>query len=166
MKTSNKILTGFLVVIFIIPFLAASVLKKKIEKGEYKVVKTENRNALNVISGPLDTVRVLDIAASDPGLLHCKLIPADSMKYSYERYSATDTLTIYQKNDTLFIRHPSIMAKADKSKLYYLHVNVFLPRFDNLKVDGASVFIDTLPNPSGTFTVTLKNGGTVSGDRE
>lgn len=164
MTTSNKILIGFLVLVFTVPFIAASVLKSKVEKGEYKIVKQENTNPGMQISRALGSVKVVDVAAPDAGLLHCNLRHNDSARYEYFQERKDYTLSVYERNDTLFVRHPATVSKLDAPEQRYFEINIYLPRLDNLVLDGANAFVDSLPNPSGSFNVTLRNGGRVSND--
>lgn len=165
MKTSNKILLGLLIVVFTLPFLLASSLKSKIEKGEYTVEKNENEtNGGSMHSGSFTAYKVVKVVAPRPELLTCHLKLSDKMDYRYYNGDSKDSIMVFTSNDTLYIKYTiaKVTGEKNESREYNsFMINVNLPAFNNLVVDGAVVGIDSLPASSDNISVTLKNRGVI-----
>jgi hypothetical protein len=157
MKTSNKILLGLLVVIFTIPFLLAATLKSKINKGEYVVKKYENVPDGNMHTGSFTAFKVIKVVGPNPELLRCHLKLSDKMDYNYYSYKSDDSLQVFTSSDTLYVKYVGHDGKGQND----FEVNINLPSFTNLVVDGAVVIIDSLPSTLGNLNVILQNNGVI-----
>jgi len=159
MKTSNKILTGLLVVVFAVPLLLAASLSSKIKKGEFTVEKWENYRDEKVTSGSFGAYKVVKVIAPNPRFLKCVLHASNDQSFNYSKESGRDSVIVSTKNDTLYVRY--ITLKIDKNAGYSINVRVNLPHVNNLVVDGAEVIIDSFPASSNNMSVILKNKGEI-----
>lgn len=158
MKTSNKILLGVLVVIFAIPFLLAATLKSKVNKGEYVVKKNENVPDGNMHTGSFTEFKVVKVMGPDPEMLRCHLKLSDRMDYNYFSYGSNDSVQVFTSSDTLYVKYVSQEGRGRNDNF---EVNINLPSFTNLVVDGAVVIIDSLPATIGNLNVILLNNGVI-----
>ena len=161
MKTSNKILLLFLILVFSVPLITAFILKDKMDREEYTIEKFESSERVKLVTHTLDSVKVLEVTGWQAGLLNCKIKAADSMRYAYNQYNTGDSLTVYQRGDTLFIRHPYLVSTRQSSKHSYFDIDVYLPGFDHIIADGATARVDSAAQSQSGFRVTLRNGGNV-----
>jgi hypothetical protein len=162
MKTSNKILLALLVIIFTVPFLLATSLRSKMKRGEYKVVKNENKKGGNMRSGSFAAYKVVKVVAPSPHFLTCHLKLSDNMNYKYYQQTKEDSVMVFTSNDTLFIKYiaeKGIINQNERNDYSPTAILVTLPAFNNLVVDGAVVVIDSLPASLGNLSVILKNKG-------
>ena|SRR5215218_5255738 len=167
MRTSNKILIGLLVVVFSVPFLLATTLKGKMNKGEYTIVKNDNRSGGNTRSGAFTAFKVVKVVAPAPGILTCHLKLSTDMNYKYYQPSKEDSVTVFTANDTLFIKYLHVNTNAEERRDYSrTSIRVNLPVLNSLVVDGAVVIIDSLPGSLGNLSVTLKNRGVIQDGSE
>jgi hypothetical protein len=168
MKTSNKILLGLLVIVFTVPFLLASSLKSKMKKGEYTVQKNENTRSGDMHSGSFTAFKVVKVLAPGPDFLSCHLKLSQDMNYRYYN-DGKDSVKVFTSNDTLYINYVEGQRKTDQNdrrNFNNIEINVNLPAFNNLVVDGAVVIIDSLPASPGNLSVTLKNNGVIKDGSE
>lgn len=163
MKTSNKILLGLLAVVFTVPLLLAATLQSKIKKNDYTVEKYDNTGPEKFASGSFTAAKVVKVIAPNPELLTCQLKVTDTMSYNYYKGDSNDSLKVFTSNDTLYIMYIAKQKKANKnenSNIGHFEINVSLPAFNNVVVDGAEVILDSLADSSG-MSVTLKNKGVI-----
>jgi hypothetical protein len=144
MKTSNKVLTGFFIIIFLIPVFILLSFNSKIRKGEFTVVKNENGSKGR--GGSIAAHKVIKITG--PGkenVFSCTIIPADSASYTYPDYYGQDDIKVEQKGDTLWVKYTGA-AGADSTGRVYQHssINLHLPVMENIIIDGADVLIDSI----------------------
>ena len=169
MKTSNKILLGLMVIVFTVPFLLASSLESKMKKGEYTVQKNENIRSGDMRSGSFTAFKVVKVLAPGPDFLSCHLKLSDDMNYRYYNDGSKDSVKVFTSNDTLYINYVDGHRKTDQNErrnFTNIELNVSLPAFNNLVVDGAVVIIDSLPASLGILSVTLKNNGVIKDGSE
>ncbi len=157
MKTSNKILLGLLLVVFAVPFILATNIKSKIKKGEYMVKNYENENKDYKRTGSFSAFTVVKVIAPAPDLLRCHLQVSGKMDYTYMNYSGKDSVHVYTSNDTLYIKYVADVSTNNDQNGFRINVN--LPAFNNLVIDGAAVVLDSLPETTGNLSVILKNNG-------
>ncbi len=167
MRTSNKILLGLLVVVFSVPFLLATTLKSKMNKGEYTIVKNDNRSGGNTRSGAFTAFKVVKVIAPAPDVLTCHLKLSPDMNYKYYQPSKADSVIVFTANDTLFIQYTQIKTNGEERSDYrHTSIRINLPVVNNLVVDGAVVVIDSLPTSLSNLSVTLKNRGMIKDGTE
>ena len=169
MKTSNKILLGMVIVVFTVPLLLAAALQSKIKKGIYTVEKNDNSSPEKISSGSFTAAKVVKIVAPNPDLLTCHLKPADTMSYSYYKGESNDSVKVFTSSDTLYIMYIDMQKKTTKngnSNNDNFEINVNLPAFNNVIVDGAQVILDSFAASAGTLSVTLKNKGVIKDGSE
>jgi len=167
MRTSNKILLGLLVIVFTVPLLLAASLKSKVAKGEYTVEKFDNAKNERLVSGSFQAFKVVKVVAPKTDLLTCRFRASNKMDYNYYKQDKKDSVTVSTINDTLVITYiPFKTGKVenkdenrDWERAY--EVNVNLPAFNNLIVDGAVVIIDSFPAAPNNISVILKNRGEI-----
>jgi hypothetical protein len=146
MKTSNKILLGFLIFVFATPVFLFMSFRNKIQKGEFTVsAPPSNQYKHSGLLARFKVVRVVGLV--DPGVLSCHLFPADSSWYAYNNYSNGDSIKVEQKGDTLLLKYIDIGLQENRgntrSELVHLRIDLHAPAFNNVVVEGASVYIDT-----------------------
>lgn len=159
MKTSDKILIGLIVILFTVPFLFAYTIKTKIKKGEYTIEKSEKIKNVDYYSGTFTAFKVVKVIGPGPNNLRCRFKLSGDMKYEYNNYWK-EKIQVFNSNDTLVIRY-----QPSGKELHDQLVNIKLPTFNTLIVDGASVVLDSVGTNSN-LNVTLKNGGTLSDGTE
>ena len=154
MNTSNKILTGFLIVVFLVPVFVLVSFRSKIRSGKFTVVKNEKYISENFRSGNFKTYKVIKLVSPAGRALKCNLQYADSLYYSYNVNDSRDSIRVYNLADTLFIQYISKTAQKDKTVVYSqdeLYVDVKLPSIEELVVNNAEATI------SGMNAVVSKN---------
>ncbi len=149
MKTSNKILAGFFIVIFLIPVFILMSFNSKIKKGQFTVVKREIYEGANSRSGTIKPYQVIKIVGPGfPGTFSCNLIAAESASYSYQNYSDQDSIKIEQVNDTLLLTYVNTGYQSgnntNSSEFSNISMALRLPVITNVIVEGADVNIDSI----------------------
>ena len=148
MKTSNKILIGFLVIIFLIPALVLMSFNSKIKNGRYTVEKQEVYQAGNAKSGMIKPYQVIKIVGPGfPGVFSCNLIPAGTASYSYQDYDDRDSIKIEQVNDTLLLTYINTGQSdnnPNSNEFTHISVDLHLPVITNVIAEGADLNIDSM----------------------
>lgn len=157
MKTSNKLLLGLILVVFAVPLVLATNIKSKIKKGEYTVKNYETENKIYKRSGSFSAFTVVKVIAPAPDLLRCHLQISGKMDYTYTNYSGKDSVHVYTSDDTLYIKYVADVSTNNDQNGFRINVN--LPAFNNLVIDGALVVLDSLPASAGNLSVILQNNG-------
>jgi hypothetical protein len=163
MKTSNKILSGLIIVIFVVPFLLAATLKSKMKKGIYTVEKNYAPDKGGTRSGTFTAFKVVKVIAPRPELLTCNLKQSDKMSFDYFNDGSNDSLAVFTSNDTLYVQYIAQQEKSGQheSRGYgKIVVNINLPFINHLIVDGAEVILDS-PSAASGLSVSLKNNGEI-----
>ena len=148
MKTSNRILLAFFTLVFATPVFLFMGFRNKINKGEFTVTETNNTGQ-KVYKGALKPYKVLKVTGPGmDGVFSCNIIPADLTSYEYSNYGNSDSLNLVQNGDTLLVKYVNTGWPANKNNTYqeYIHlsINLYLPVIQNIIVEGASVFIDSV----------------------
>lgn len=165
MKTSNKILIALLITIFTVPLLLAYSLKSKMKKGEYTIVKRDNkRRDEHRRSGSFTAFKVVKVVAPRPGFLTCHINPSNAAM-SYEYYNdQKDSIIVSNRNDTLYVTYlgaKDVTTEDGRRQDGELSIRLNLPPFNNLVVDGAVVVIDSLPASMSNLSISLSNRGVI-----
>ena len=162
MNTSNKILTGFLIVIFLFPVFILLSFDSKIRKGQFTVVKNEQYVSANFRSGNFKPYKVVKLLAPPGRALKCNLQYSDSLFYSYNINDSRDSISVYNLADTLFIQYISMTTKKDNTDVNGdndLYVDVKLPTVEQLIVNNAVATISGI-NASVTKSMLVEVNGT------
>lgn len=150
MRTSNKILAGFLIVIFIIPALILTSFNSKIKNGRYTVVKQEVNEGADFRSGNFKPYKVVKFIAPAGRVLKANLQYSDSLYYSYHSTGTGDSLRVYNIADTVFVQYINPQEKETVNEWDHISVNLKLPSFNNLVIDNAEVTLDSANAPANT----------------
>jgi len=162
MNTSNKILTGFLLVIFLVPVFVLLSFKSKIRSGQFTVVKNEQYISENFRSGNFKAYKVVKLVSPAGRALKCNLQYSDSLYYSYNVNDSRDSIRVYNLADTLFIQYINKTVQKDNTNVYSddeLYVDVKLPSIEELVVNNAEVTISGV-NTGVTKNMTVELYGT------
>lgn len=146
MNTSNKILTGFLIVILLVPVFILLSFNSKIKSGQFTVVKNEQYMGADFRSGNFKPYKVVRLVAPSGRALKCNLQYSDSLYYSYTMNDSRDSIRVYNLADTLFIQHISMATGKDNTGVYadnYLSVDIKLPSIEQLIVNNAEATIQS-----------------------
>src|SRR5688572_29102121 len=109
MRTSNKILVGFLVVIFLVPLFMLMSFNSKIKKGQFTVVKNKRYESVDFRGGSFKPYKVIKIVAPGSKALKVNLQNSGSMSYNYNITSG-DSVKVYNVADTLVVQYISLDA--------------------------------------------------------
>ena len=63
MNTSNKILTGFLLLVFLVPVFVLLSFKSKVRSGQFTVVKNEQYKSANFREGDFQSYKVVKLVS-------------------------------------------------------------------------------------------------------
>jgi hypothetical protein len=162
MNTSNKILTGFLIVIFLVPVFMLLSFNSSIRNGQFTVVKNEQSNGANFRNGNFKPYKVVKLVSPPGRALKCNLQYADSLYYSYNMNDSQDSIRVYNLADTLFIQYISRKAEKDNTDVYSdneLYVEIKLPSVEQLVVNNAEATISDM-NASVTKNMLVELYGT------
>ncbi|MGF7232043.1 hypothetical protein [Arachidicoccus sp.] len=152
MKTSNKLLIGFLIFMLTVPLFFLSALKTKVKRGEFAM----ESNYLT-ITGQLGDYKVIKIdgLSKSPEALSCHIQSSISRKYEYNNFhDKNNFLSIKKINDTIFIQYNR--KNEDKSNVFnFIDLNLFVPNMENVLIQNATVYIDSV-NSKLTKMVNVK----------
>jgi hypothetical protein len=146
MKTSNKILLGFFMLIFAAPVLLFMGFRSKITKGEFTVTRTD-ANGQFTRKGAIKPYKVVKVVGPFmPEVFSCYIIPAGAASYAYTNYGYDDSINLQQKGDTLLVTYNHMNLSTDNNSDSYtnLSINLYLPEINNIIIQGAGVFIDSM----------------------
>ena len=147
MNTSNKILTGFLIVIFLVPVFILLSFNSKIKSGQFTVIKNEQSIGANFRSGNFKPYKVVKLVSPPGRALKCNLQYADSLYYSYNINNSQDSIRVYNLADTLFIQYITRKAEKDNKDVHSdneLYVEIKLPSVEQLVVNNAEATISDM----------------------
>jgi len=179
MRTSNKIFTALLLVVFSTPVILALNLKGKFSKKAYVVVNEPGGFTYGgERKGDLKPYKVVKITGPSlpkiPGgvenmpIFTCHLRYSENASYRYLDLSNgfKDSVTAYNNGDTLFIaylsrREKNPPAETGDGSNYFLNlqITVNLPRWDNVQIDGATVVLDSLTKIPQSMNIMVVHGG-------
>ena len=142
MKTSNKILAGFFIVVFLVPVFMLMSFNSKIKKAQFTVVKHEIYEGADFRSGNFKSYKVVKIVAPSGRVMKCNLQYSDSLYYSYNKMETQDSIMVYNAGDTVFIKYINPNATTQENST--IHLNLKLPAIQNLVVENAEVTFDSI----------------------
>lgn len=167
MKTSNKILAAFIIILFTFPFLMLAGFKSSIRKGLFTKEKVNNeikQFTYKEMNKPYKFVKIIgpDIPGmtNESKIFSCNIIPSDSVRYSYYylQPNGNDKIILKQEGDTLLVQYPNTNVHVDgnnKGNNYIsIQVDLYLPVVNKIIVENANVFVDTIntvTNPEISF---------------
>lgn len=163
MNTSNKILTGFLLLVFLVPVFVLLSFKSKIRNGHFTVVKNEQYKSANFREGNFKAYRVIKLVSPEGRSLKCNLQYSDSLYYSYNVNDSRDSVRVYNLGDTLFIQYINKTATKDNTGVYAhdeLYVDIKLPSIEQLVVNNAEVNIPGVYTGGAAKNMTVELYGT------
>jgi hypothetical protein len=143
MKTSNKILLGFFILIFLIPPFLLMSFNSKIKNGRYKIVKQETMEGENFKSGNFKSYKTVKFVSPSGRILKANVQHSDSLYYSYYTMGTGDSIRVYNEGDTVFVHYFNAQATEGVDEQTNLYVNLKLPSFENLIIDNAEVTLDS-----------------------
>lgn len=147
MKTSNKLLTGLLIAVFIIPIGMVMAFNQMIKKGDYKVVHNKNYTKTGK-TGDYSAVKISVPAFKNTDsrkVLICHLHSAREGHYTFRRFNIMDSISVSNKRDTLFIKyvvkpHPH----STPTYIAYYNIDLYLPDMKNIIVHRATLQMDSI----------------------
>ncbi|MGZ5218824.1 MAG: hypothetical protein ACXWC7_02065 [Chitinophagaceae bacterium] len=142
MKTSNKILAGFFIVVFLVPVFMLMSFNNKIKKGQFTVVKQEIYEGADFRSGNFKSYKVVKIMAPSGRIIKCNLQYSDSLYYSYNKMETQDSVMVYNEGDTVFVKYFNPNATMPDNST--IHLNLELPAIQNLVVENAEITLDSI----------------------
>lgn len=157
MKTSNKILAGFFIVVFLVPVFMLMSFNRQIKKGQFTVVKQEMYEGADFRSGTFKPYKVIKIVGPAGRSMKCNLQYSDSLYYSYNNMDTQDSVMVYNAGDTVFIKYFSPNATAQENST--IHLNLKLPAIQNLVVENAEVTLDS-PGAEANKDLAIEVNGT------
>lgn len=164
MKTSNKILAAFILIVFTVPLIMLTGFRSSIRKQAFTVEYLDNNStkfSQKGVNKPYKFVKITGpempgypgtwVSAGNEYIFTCKIIPADSVSYSYfsNQPVAKDVLILEQLGDTLLVKYSTTNAQpidGESAKYHFtpIQVDLFLPVLNNVIVENADVIIDSI----------------------
>src|SRR3546814_481180 len=150
MRTSNKLFGLVILLVLTLPLLVVVFLLKSVREESFTIRDPSGQK----ISRGMYTqgYKTLKIVAPAPDNLRCHFFPADSATMQYTTAKPVfeegrDSVRIYNSGDTLFVEFVAVgpgikyQGRSENSRRRYSHINVnlHLPSFDDIVVDGGSV---------------------------
>ncbi|WP_276502856.1 hypothetical protein [Terrimonas pollutisoli] len=149
MKTSSKILTGFFIIVFLVPIAMFMSFKSKIKKGQYTLVRNDSFQSINSRKGDIASFKVIKLVGAKGNNLKVNLSVANTACYKYS-VDGSDSVKIYHSADTVFIQS---VGEAKESQDDHFQndvwVDLSLPSLEGIVVDNAEAFINA--NDSSAF---------------
>lgn len=150
MKTSNKILSGFFILVFaMLPVFILLGFHSRISNGVFTPNKPEVNNNDSV--GAIKPFKVLKVVGPGiEGVLICHIIPANSATYTYNNNEdqGQDGVKLQQKGDTLLITYSGMITSVNRNSSQNIYpsvnVNLYLPAIENVIAEGADITIDSI----------------------
>lgn len=155
MKTSSKILTGFFIIVFLVPLAMFMSFKSKIKKGQYTLVRNDSFESINSRKGDLGSFKVVKLVGID-GNLKVNLAVSKTPHYNYS-VDGSDSIKVFHAADTLIIQstgmvkqsHTIVIESTGEVKQnqgnYYrndLYIDLALTSLENIVAEDAEVFIN------------------------
>lgn len=160
MKTSNRILLGFLITVFATLVFLFMGFRNKIKKGEYTMTKVEYKNLPyfkgsikgKKYEGSIKPFTVLKVVGPDvEGVFSCEVLPASSTTYDYSTYDNHGGVKFEQNGDTLLVKYIGNYKGKDRSITgnsfditFSLRINLHMPIVKSIIVERASIIIDSM----------------------
>lgn len=158
MKTSNKLLTGFLVILILVPICLLMAFRSLIRNGKYTIHTFNELYHINTnqVNKSIHTYKFIKITG--PGIfndynssssLKCIIKSSTTPHYTYSwNPDNRDSLKITEVADTLFMAY--IPSASDKEYLsHHMQLNdreitLYLPTLENIQISNATVILDTV----------------------
>lgn len=160
MKTSNKILAAFCLIVFSVPVLMLIGFRSQISNQKFTEINSKYGHTETIIKGALNPYKFVKIIGPGRDVFTCNIIPSDSASYDYQNLDEDHRIKIEQINDTLLVKYisPERQVNLNSSSISYTqtHINLYLPVINRIIIDGASVIIDsanTITNPEISFNL-------------
>lgn len=170
MMTSNKILIGFCILVFLLPVFMFMSLKGKIKKGEFVEQTVEEYYQMNNFKRELDLskpIRVVKIISPVSKVLNCTIQYNENPGYSYSDFDETDSLRIIYIGDTLLVEY--VVMQPDKEAVSKSNAHIVtdlklsLSQLDYLFVNNAEVtMVDADTTTGKGVVVDVVNNGSVN----
>ena len=161
MNTSNKILAGFFLIVFLVPVMMVMAFKGKIRRNEYKIVNRESFENGNWKTGKLQPAKVIKLIGIPGNALKVNVSYADTARYSYV-VGEGDSVQISNTGDTVEIRYRFSGLPRDVSDAR-LYLDLSLPRMERLIAENAEVdFLSLDSTGSQVLTIDVKGTSRVN----
>lgn len=180
MKTSNKLLLGFLIAVFLLPLCTFFILKGIVKEGKYvvKYYPSDDYYQRGKLTGKYKAIKVIGTADHNlqiednttknivpNGGLSCVIHYSDRAYYtyynhddSYNGHTIRDSIGLGIIGDTLIIQR-FIVDTSKTPVTYYTsiirNVDLYLPSFQNISVSNATVQLDS--NRTENLSIDLSN---------
>lgn len=151
MKTSNKILLGFFILVFLTPVFVLMSFKSKIKNNEFKVVKGGPYYSSSFHSGTFRSYKVIKVVAPEGRIMKTDLHFSDSLYYTYRNDGVRDSIRVYNQADTLFVEYANVTAEKQDNNFYgsnEIYTDVFLPSISHLVIENAEATIQPANSPA------------------
>lgn len=156
MKTSNKILLGFLAVLVLMPLLMLMGFRNMISNKNFSTEKYEWVGASNRAKEikAATTIVLLSPAGSN---FRCYFHYADKPGYETSDYHFSDSLDIRQQGDTLYFSFITPKTATDENgDQPSMNLTVGMPAFRSIVADRSVIILDSLPLDQ-SIQLNLKN---------
>lgn len=142
MKTSSKILTGFFIIVFLVPVAMFMAFKRKIDKGQYTLVRNDSFQSMNSRKGDIASFKVIKLVGAKGNNLKVNLSVANKARYKYS-VDGGDSVKIYHSADTVFIQSVSEAKESQDDHFQNdVWVDLSLPSLEGIVIDNAEAFIN------------------------
>ncbi|ANI89153.1 hypothetical protein A9P82_07530 [Arachidicoccus ginsenosidimutans] len=157
MKTSNKLLLGFLIVVFLVPLFTSFALRSVVKQGKYTIGLYPSEESFQQGAiGKYKAVKIINHPFPGGNDFICTIHPSPSGKYLFYDYSYDqslfDSIGVEIKNDTLYIQRftihsPGMQATHNVADAWAnRNIDLFLPSLDNITAERTEVKIDSSTN--------------------
>lgn len=174
MKTSNKLLLGFIIFVFLVPVCASFVLKGVIKKNKYTTALYPSADYYQ--QGTFGNYKVIKIVNNDfpsNSTFICTLHTASSGRYLFYDCSNDegifDSIDVKIKDDTLLVQRFTLSSagmrnthQSDVGWMQTRNIDLFLPSLDNVIAEKTSIKIDS--STAIPINIFLNNGSLVLGN--
>ena len=162
MKTSNKLLIILLVFVFTVPLFMFMALKSNITAGKYRVERMfENYER----GGSVGVFKIIKITAPYSSVFSCFIIPSDSSYYSFLNFEDNNNIKVAHVGDTLhlmYVNNTGPGQNTSNTSLTQLHMKLYVPTFNDIIVDGATVYVDSAGSSTPEANIRLKNNAVLN----
>lgn len=158
MNTSNKILAGFFLLVFLVPAMMVMAFKSKIRKDEYKMVSRDWYHNGNWKTGKLESAKIVKLVGIPGNVLKVNLSYADTASYNYHK-GQLDSIRIQSLGDTIIIQYRFAGSNANEISDAGLYLDLSLPDFEQLVAENVEVNLVSWDS-SGTKNMVVDLKGT------
>lgn len=135
MKTSNKILLGFFIMVFLTPVFVLMSFKSIINKGQFTIVKDQAYTTDNNHSGIFKQYKVIKVIVPEGVSFKCNLESSDSLHYTYSTLNSGINIRVYNSSDTLIVKYTGPLPSVEG----YETMTLSLPSIDYLITENAEI---------------------------